>query len=124
MNTREIKLNAELIVAIVMACLSLVSLIFALLMLLGATELLGLFDLSAVENWFYSFSGNISMKFYTTIVSLISVVFSFVTLILANHSKMKGASAASIFSIIAVILLCFALAIDVTVFACSVITIK
>lgn len=117
----EPKVNVLFTVSIVTASLALAILVFALTLLLGSREIFGLFDISALERAFYSLGGNVSMVFYTTIAALLSVVCSFVTILLCNRVRTYGSESsragASIISLIAVTFLFLALGIDVVAFA-------
>lgn len=115
------KVNVLFTVSIVTASVALAILVFALTLLLGSREIFGLFDISALERAFYSLGGNVSMVFYTTIAALLSVVCSFVTILLCNRVRTYGSessrASASIISLIAVTFLFLALGIDVVAFA-------
>lgn len=115
------RVNVTFTVSIVTASAALTMLVFSLTLLLGSKEIFGLFDISAVERAFYSLGGNVSMVFYTTMAALLSVVCSFVTILLCNRVRVRGTESsragASIISLIAVTFLFLALAIDVVAFA-------
>ncbi len=120
-NASRGKVNVLFAVSIATASAALAVLVFSLTLLLGSREIFGLFDISAVEETFYSLGGNVSMVFYTTVTTLISVVCSFVTVLLCNRVRSRGSESsragASIISLIAVTFLFLALAIDAVAFA-------